>query len=222
MIDYRKDDITMNKREANQLLKLLNAKNYIELENILKNTIKELELKELHGNTFTKGIKAYKKQLGKMKNRPILQYCHYENGIQYATDSFTAIALKAEYHTDLIEYHNNENGTYPAIAEYFPDSKHGEIIEINLNHVAEPLKMNDSLYKIIGIPFKGNDTIFLDADYVKTMLLIFGNDATFKVYGTQRPVLIESERGRGLIVPIRPTDTLKTKWNEKINNEMSA
>ena len=45
------------------------------------------------------------------------------------------------------------------------------------------------------------------------MLLIFGNDATFKVYGAQRPVLIESERGRGLIVPIRPTDTLKTKWN---------
>ena len=44
----------MNKREATQLLKLLNAKNYMELENILKNTVKELELKELHGNTFTK------------------------------------------------------------------------------------------------------------------------------------------------------------------------
>ena len=212
----------MNKREATQLLKLLNAKNYMELENILKNTIKELELKELHGNTFTKGIKAYKKQLAKMKNRPILQYCHYENGIQYATDSFTAIALKAEYHTDLIEYHNNENGTYPAIAEYFPDSKHGEIVTINLDHIVNPLTSESSSFKIIGVPFKGNDTIFLDADYVKTMLLIFGNDATFKVYGTQRPVLIESERGRGLIVPIRPTDALKTKWNEKINNEMSA
>ena len=59
MIDYRKDEKKMNKREASQLLKLLNAKNYMELENILKNTIKELELKELHGNTFTKGIKAY-------------------------------------------------------------------------------------------------------------------------------------------------------------------
>lgn len=212
----------MNKREATQLLKLLNAKNYIELENILNNTIKELELKELHGNTFTKGIKAYKKQLAKMKNRPILQYCHYENGIQYATDSYTAIALKDEYHTDLIEYHNNENGAYPAIAEFFPDSKHGEIIDINLNHVVEPLKMNDSSDKIIGIPFKGNDIIFLNADYVKTMLQIFGNDATFKACGTLRPVLIESERGRGLIVPIRPTDILKTKWDEKINNEMSA
>ena len=212
----------MNKREANQLLKLLNAKNYMELENILKNTIKELELKELHGNTFTKGIKAYKKQLAKMKNRPILQYCHYENGIQYATDSYTAIALNAEYHTDLIEYHNNENGTYPTIAEFFPDSKHGEIIDINLNHVAEPLATDDRLSKIIGIPFKGNGTIFLDADYVKTMLQVFGNDATFKAYGDLRPVLIESERGRGLIVPIRPTDTLKTKWNEKINNELRA
>ena len=212
----------MNKREANQLLKLLNAKNYIELENILNNTIKELELKELHGNTFTKGIKAYKKQLKKMNNRPILQYCHYENGIQYATDSYTAIALNAEYHTDLIEYHNNENGTYPTIAEYFPDSKHGEIVTINLDHIVNPLTSESSSFKIIGVPFKGNDTIFLDADYVKTMLLIFGNDATFKVYGTQRPVLIESERGRGLIVPLRPTDALKTKWNEKINNEMSA
>ena len=222
MIDYRKVDITMNKREANQLLKLLNAKNYMELENILNNTIKELELKELHGNTFTKGIKAYKKQLAKMKNRPILQYCHYENGIQYATDSYTAIALNVEYHTDLIEYHNNENGTYPTIAEFFPDSKHGELISINLNHVAEPLVTDDCLYKIIGIPFKGNDTIFLNADYVKTMLQVFGDDATFKAYGDLRPVLIESERGRGLIVPIRPTDTLKTKWNEKINNEMSA
>ena len=150
----------MNKREANQLLKLLNAKNYMELENILKNTIKELELKELHGNTFTKGIKAYKKQLKKMNNRPILQYCHYENGIQYATDSFTAIALNAEYHTDLIEYHNNENGTYPTIAEFFPNSEHGEIIDINLNHVAEPLVTDDCLCKIIGVPFKGNDTIF--------------------------------------------------------------
>ena len=212
----------MNKREANQLLKLLNAKSYMELENILKNTIKELELKQLHGNTFTKGIKAYKKQLAKMKNRPILQYCHYENGIQYATDSFTAIALNAEYHTDLIEYHNNENGTYPAIAEYFPDSKHGETVTINMDHVVEPLKINDSSDKIIGIPFKGNDIIFLNADYVKTMLQIFGNDATFKACGTLRPVLIESERGRGLIVPIRPTDTLKKEWNEKINNEMSA
>ena len=212
----------MNKREANQLLKLLNAKNYMELENILNNTIKELELKELHGNTFTKGIKAYKKQLAKMKNRPILQYCHYDNGIQYATDSFTAIALKTEYHTSLIEYHNNENGTYPAIAEYFPDSKHGEIVTINLDHIVNPLTSESSSFKIIGVPFKGNDTIFLDADYVKTMLLIFGNDATFKACGTLRPVLIESERGRGLIVPIRPTDTLKTKWNEKINNEMSA
>ena len=212
----------MNKREASQLLKLLNAKNYMELEKILNNTIKELELKELHGNTFTKGIKAYKKQLAKMKNRPILQYCHYENGIQYATDSFTAIALNAEYHTDLIEYHNNENGIYPTIAEFFPDSKYGEIIDINLNHVAEPLITDGCLSKIIGIPFKGNDTIFLNADYVKTMLLIFGNDATFKACGTQRPILIESERGKGLIVPIRATDTLKTKWNEKINNEMSA
>ena len=212
----------MNKREATQLLKLLNAKNYMELENILKNTIKELELKELHGNTFTKGIKAYKKQLAKMKNRPILQYCHYENGIQYATDSFTAIALKAEYHTDLIEYHNNENGTYPAIAEYFPDSKHGEIVTINLDHIVNPLTSESSSFKIIGVPFKGNDTIFLDADYVKTMLLIFGNDATFKACGTLRPVLIESERGRGLIVPIRPTDTLKKEWNEKINNELGA
>ena len=35
----------MNKREATQLLKLLNTKNYMELENILNNTIKELELK---------------------------------------------------------------------------------------------------------------------------------------------------------------------------------
>ena len=212
----------MNKREATQLLKLLNTKNYMELENILNNTIKELELKELHGNTFTKGIKAYKKQLAKMKNRPILQYCHYDNGIQYATDSYTAIALNTDYHTDLIDYHNNENGIYPTIAEFFPDSKHGEIIDINLNHVAEPLKTDDCLYKIIGIPFKGNVTIFLNADYVKTMLQVFGNDATFKAYGTQRPVLIESERGRGLIVPIRPTDTLKTKWNEKINNELRA
>lgn len=212
----------MNKREANQLLKLLNAKNYMELENILKNTIKELELKELHGNTFTKGIKAYKKQLAKMKNRPILQYCHYENGIQYATDSFTAIALKAEYHTDLIEYHNNENGTYPTIAEFFPDSKHGEIIDINLNHVAEPLVTDSCSYKIIGVPFKGNETIFLNADYVKTMLQVFGNDATFKSCGVLRPVLIESERGKGLIVPIRPTDILKKEWNEKINNELGA
>ena len=212
----------MNKKEANQLLKLLNAKNYMELENILKNTIKELELKELHGNTFTKGIKAYKKQLAKMKNRPILQYCHYDNGIQYATDSYTAIALNTDYHTDLIDYHNNENGIYPTIAEFFPDSKHGEIIDINLNHVAEPLKTDDCLYKIIGVPFKGNGTIFLNADYVKTMLLIFGNDATFKACGDLRPVLIESERGRGLIVPIRPTDTLKKEWNEKINNELRA
>ena len=212
----------MNKREASQLLKLLNAKNYTELENILNNTIKELELKELHGNTFTKGIKAYKKQLAKMKNRPILQYCHYENGIQYATDSFTAIALKAEYHTNLIEYHNNENGTYPAIAEFFPDSKHGETVSINMDHVVEPLKTDDGLCKIIGIPFNGNGTIFLNADYVKTMLQVFGNDATFKAYGDLRPVLIESERGRGLIVPIRPTDTLKTEWNKKINNEISA
>ena len=212
----------MNKREASQLLKLLNAKNYMELENILNNTIKELELKELHGNTFTKGIKAYKKQLAKMKNRPILQYCHYDNDIQYATDSFTAIALNAEYHTDLIEYHNNENGTYPAIAEFFPDSKHGETVSINMDHVVEPLKTDDSLYKIIGIPFNGNGTIFLNADYVKTMLQVFGNDATFKAYGDLRPVLIESERGRGLIVPIRPTDTLKTEWNKKINNERSA
>ena len=212
----------MNKKEANQLLKLLNAKNYMELENILKNTIKELELKELHGNTFTKGIKAYKKQLAKMKQRPILQYCHYENGIQYATDSFTAIALNAEYHTDLIEYHNNENGTYPTIAEFFPDSKHGETIDINLNHVTEPLVTDGCSYKIIGIPFKGKDTIFLNADYVKTMLQVFGNNATFKACGTQRPVLIESERGRGLIVPIRANDALKTKWNEKINNELGA
>ena len=212
----------MNKREANQLLKLLNAKNYMELENILKNTIKELELKELHGNTFTKGIKAYKKQLAKMKNRPILQYCHYENGIQYATDSFTAIALKAEYHTDLIEYHNNEKGIYPALTEFFPDSKHGEIVTINLDHIASPLTSEYSSDKIIALESKENGIVFLNADYVKTMLLIFGNDATFKVYGTQRPVLIESERGRGLIVPIRATDTLKTKWNKKINNELGA
>lgn len=212
----------MNKREATQLLKLLNAKNYMELENILNNTIKELELKELHGNTFTKGIKAYKKQLAKMKNRPILQYCHYENGIQYATDSYTAIALNAEYHTDLIEYHNNENGTYPALTEFFPDSKHGETVTVNMNHLVEPLKTEYSSDKFIALESKENGTVFLNADYVKTMLLIFGNDATVKVYGAERPVLIESERGRGLIVPIRATDSLKTKWNEKINNEMSA
>ena len=208
----------MNKREANQLLKLLNAKNYIELENILNNTIKELELKELHGNTFTKGIKAYKKQLAKMKNRPILQYCHYENGIQYATDSYTAIALKSEYHTDLIEYHNNENGTYPTIAEYFPDSKHGEIVTINLDHIVNPLTSESSSFKIIGVPFKGNDTIFLDADYVKTMLLIFSFHLVFNVsvglIGTIKPRPRSDSIKTGLSVP----HALKVASLPKINN----
>lgn len=212
----------MNKTEANKLLNLLKDKNYNEIENILIETIKESTLKELHGNTFLKGIKAYKKQLKKMKNLPILQYCHYENGIQYATDSFTAIALKAKYHTDLIPYHNNEHGTFPTLIEFFPKSENGKTIQINLNHLAEPIISEDGLVKCIALQFNENEFIFLNADYVKTMIQIFGDNAIFKVYGAMCPVLIESERGRGLIVPIRPTDTLKTKWNEKINKDLES
>ena len=203
----------MNKKEATLLLNLLNAGDVDQIRAVLTNQIKELDTKDMLGNKFVAGIKAAKKEMKKQKTRPILQYSHIENNIQYMTDSFWALALKKEYHTDLVENHGGNHGAYPNLETFIPQAAHGEPVTVTTNDIADAWEPSDDKRKYVALPYH-ESLVFLNAAYCKMIMQIMGDGARWYTYGPHRPVLIESERGRAVIVPIRMTGTGEKEYRE--------
>ena len=205
----------MNKKEATLLLNLLNAGDLDQIRAVLTNQVKELDAKDMLGNKFVAGIKAAKKEMKKQKARPILQYSHIENDIQYMTDSFWALALKKEYHTELVENHGGNYGTYPCVESFIPKAAHGEPVTVTTNDIADAWEPSDDKRKYVVLPYNPTDSlVFLNAAYCKMIMQIMGDGARWYTYGPHRPVLIESERGRAVIVPIRMTGTGEKEYRE--------
>ena len=193
----------MNKKEATMLLNMLNAGDVDGIRTALVNQIKELDAKDMLGNKFVAGIKAAKKELKKAgKTRPILQYSHIENEIQYFTDSFWALALSKEYHTDLIENHGGNHGTYPNVETFIPQAANGHAVTVTADDIANAWKPGVNNDKYLALPCH-DSLVFLNASYCKMIMQIMGDGARWYTYGPHRPVLIESERGRAVIVPVR-------------------
>lgn len=208
----------MNKRETMNLLNLLNAGEIETIRALLEANLKELDTKDMLGNKFLTGIKAAKKELKKAgKTRPILQYSHIENDIQYMTDSFWALALSKEYHTDLIEDHGNNHGTYPNLEEFIPKAANGERVTVTPDDIANAWQPGNDKHKYIALPYDPSETrVFLNADYCKMIMQIMGDGARWYTYGPHRPVLIESERGRAVIVPVRVPGDVEKEYHEYI------
>ena len=196
----------MNKRETMNLLNLLNAGEIETIRALLEANLKELNTKDMLGNKFLTGIKAAKKELKKAaKTRPVLGYSHTENDIQYMTDSFWALALSKDYHTDLIEDHGNNYGTYPNLEEFIPQAANGHAVTVTADDIANAWEPSDDLpgcRKFVVLPYHESN-VFLNASYCKMIMQIIGDGARWYTYGPYRPVLIESERGRAVIVPVR-------------------
>ena len=205
----------MNKRETVNLLNLLNAGELDALRAVLETNLKELDTKDMLGNKFLSGIKAARPLLKKAgKTRPILQYSHVANGIQYFTDSFWAVALNEPYHTDLIENHRNHHGTYPSVEDFIPRS-HGERVTVTAEMIADPWAHEHDKLKYVVLPYEATESlVFLNAAYCKMIMQIIGDNARWYTYGPHRPVLIESERGRAVIVPFRMPDHVLKKYKE--------
>jgi hypothetical protein len=206
----------MNKKEATMLLNMLNAGDVDGIRAALVNQLKEVDTKDMLGNKFLSGIKAAKKELKKAgKTRPILSYSHVENDIQYMTDSFWALALKKEYHTDLVENHGGNHGVYPCVESFIPQASNGHAVTVTADDIANAWKPGVNNDKYLVLPYHEN-YVFLNASYCKMIMQIMGDGARWYTYGPYRPVLIESERGRAVIVPIRMTGAGEKEYNDYI------
>lgn len=209
----------MNKKEATTLLNMLNAGDVDGIRATLVNQLKELDTKDMLGNKFLAGIKAAKRELKKSnKSRPILQYSHIENDIQYMTDSFWALALSKDYHTDLVENHGNNYGTYPCLEEFIPKAANGHAVTVTADDIANAWEPSDDLpgcRKFVVLPYHESN-VFLNASYCKMIMQIMGDGARWYTYGPHRPVLIESERGRAVIVPLRMNGNAEKEYHDYI------
>ena len=214
----------MNKRETINLLNLLNAGETETIRALLEANLKELNTKDMLGNKFLTGIKAAKKELKKAgKTRPILQYSHIENEIQYFTDSYWVVALKKEYHTDLIEPHGGNYGTYPNVETFIPHAANGHAVTVTADDIANAWKPGDDKNKYIALPYDPSESrVFLNADYCKMMMQIMGDGARWYTYGPHRPVLIESERGRAVIVPVRFPGDVEKEYEDHIKAQRAG
>ena len=209
----------MNKKEATLLLNLLNAGDVDGIRALLEANLRELNTKDMLGNKFLTGIKAAKKELKKAaKTHPVLGYSHIENDIQYMTDSFWALALSKEFHTDLIEDHGNNYGVYPNLEEFIPQAANGERVTVTPDDIANAWEPSDDLpgcRKFVVLPYHESN-VFLNASYCKMIMQIMGDGARWYTYGPHRPVLIESERGRAVIVPVRFNGDVEKKYHDHI------
>lgn len=214
----------MNKRETMNLLNLLNAGEIETIRALLEANLKELNTKDMLGNKFLTGIKAAKKELKKAaKTRPVLGYSHIENDIQYMTDSFWALALSKDYHTDLVENHGNNHGTYPNLEEFIPQAANGERVTVTPDDIANAWQPGNDKNKYIALPYDPSESrVFLNADYCKMMMQIMGDGARWYTFGPRRPVLIESERGRAVIVPVRFPGDVEKKYNDHIKAQCAG
>ena len=206
----------MNKKEATLLLNLLNVGDLDGIRAALVNQIKELDTKDMLGNKFLSGIKAAKRELKKSnKSRPILQYSHIENEIQYFTDSYWAVALTEKYHTDLIENHGGNHGTYPNLETFIPQAANGHAVTVTVDDIANAWKPGVNNDKYLALPYH-DSLVFLNATYCKMIMQIMGDGARWYTYGPHRPTLIESERGRAVIVPVRLGAQCEKEYREYI------
>ena len=188
----------------------------------LVNQLKELDTKDMMGNKFVAGIKAARKEMKKQKTRPILQYSHIENDIQYMTDSFWALALKKEYHTDLVENHGGNHGTYPNVENFIPQAANGHAVTVTADDIAnawEPGGAPSAAGKKFLVLPHHDSYVFMNATYAKMIMQIMGDGARWYTYGPHRPVLIESERGRAVIVPVRMTGNGEKEYREHIQGQ---
>ena len=209
----------MNKKETLNLLNLLNAGDVDGIRALLEANLKELYTKDMLGNKFLSGIKSAKKELKKAgKTRPILSYSHIENDIQYMTDSFWALALSKGYHTDLVENHGGNHGTYPNVETFIPQAVHGEAVTVTADDIANAWKPGVNNDKYLALPCH-DSLVFLNASYCKMILQIMGDGARWYTYGPYRPVLIESERGRAVIVPVRLGAQCEKEYKEHIQGQ---
>ena len=215
----------MNKRETMNLLNLLNAGEIETIRALLEANLKELNTKDMLGNKFLTGIKAAKKELKKAaKTRPVLGYSHTENDIQYMTDSFWALALSKDYHTDLIEDHGNNHGAYPCLEEFIPQAANGERVTVTPDDIANAWEPSDDLpgcRKFVVLPYHESN-VFLNASYCKMIMQIMGDGARWYTYGPRRPVLIESERGRAVIVPLRMNGNAEKEYDDHIKAQRAG
>ena len=209
----------MNKKEATNLLNMLNAGDVDGIRAALVNQLKELDTKDMLGNKFLSGIKAAKRELKKSnKSRPILQYSHIDNNIQYFTDSYWAVALTEKYHTDLIENHGGNHGVYPCVESFIPQAANGHAVTVTADDIANAWEPWDDLpgcRKFVVLPHH-DSYVFMNATYAKMIMQIMGDGARWYTFGPYRPVLIESERGRAVIVPIRMTGAGEKEYREYI------
>ena len=54
------------------------------------------------------------------------------------------------------------------------------------------------------------------------MMQIMGDGARWYTFGPRRPVLIESERGRAVIVPVRFPGDVEKKYNDHIKAQQAG
>lgn len=198
----------MNKTECTKLLGLINEGRINDLKELLEANLYELRMKELNGNGYMKAVKKVTKLIEKAgKRREVLGFYDVQDGQQVFTDSYIGFRMNEGHYIETIKHHENNHGVYPDCRDFFPVANPDCMVEIDMDQLAKP-------YKIV--PMNGKDMALyeikseynmckavIQAEFLEIALGILGNNTKMYVFGSMRPVLLESEKGTCIIVPVR-------------------
>ena len=200
----------MNKTECIKILTLINDGNIDDLKLFVESNLTEIRRKEVYGNNYNKAVKRVIKDLKKASvRRPILGYYDIQNGEQIITDSFFLFKMKEGYFIDGIHYHENNHGNYPDVRHFAPTPDTKYECHIDIDKLINPDKTIEIMGKEVSlINLKNKNTSTSENSiYIENAIQILGTDnLNVYIYGTLRPVLLTSDRGEAVIMPVKIND----------------
>lgn len=204
--------------KAEKILDMINSGKIEELKESLS---QEIKLESIGSSSSKSNFKAVYNYLKKVKQRPLLHYCDYQNGMQVFTNSYFATSVEEEDYNPLIpDYRTASYGykSYPLVsglAQNLVNSigtqeitkTYDELVEIINGLKAEQKKNNTSSeyfqeidkyfdYKLLEIALKS-----LNPSKTDTYIIRYHNDS----FRSFNPILIQKSHNKSytLVCPCK-------------------
>lgn len=151
------------------------------------------------------------KNILKGQKKEALKYSYVDSeGIQYTTNEHILIAMNEDHHLDI--EHISSGLAYPSVATLkgvIPNTDWGNLNILDINLINNPSKkINPDKRKSKNNPYvytlkdSFGYSVTVNNDYLKLVLDILGEDSKCYAIGSTRPVLIESPKGKAIIMPV--------------------
>lgn len=146
-------------------------------------------------------------QLLNNQKQDVLKYCYVDQeGIQYTTNTHVLFAMNKEHHLNIECLPQGK--TFPNVKSCIPFTNWGKENIIDFQLLKNPMKFNEDKRKSKNNPYiyilKDHDgfNVIVNNNYLKMAVDILGDDSKVYAISSTRPVLIESEKGKAIIMPI--------------------